>query len=356
MDKMLEYLKALKLEAKADNLRHNDWLEGFGTKQGDALKAKEQIAKDMNSQMRLGEEGNMQINANDVAVPDSVRQNELRKAGLETNVETPGLDNSQTNRIDSSRAEWAAEQAAYDAEREAARLAGVKERWLAKMAKDKEDALRNNEVVEKKIVEIEPTNDYQSMILDLEAKKAAKTEALAEAKKKGGAGSKSGTSEVLAKKAATREMNIRFDEISSNSHTRFRDFIKNNSLRGFNIRFDTLKRMVYDKWVNPATAKNPVSFDEAVNKLRKLDGTHDFKVMFPNANKNTGQLRTIEKSRLKRIEADKLEADALKILKEEEERLVRRTKDSGTTSHKYTGDQEFDIGPDGSVIPTKKKK
>jgi len=142
INKMLEYLKELRLEAKADNLKHNNALEGFGVKQGDIKHTERQVAKDMNSQMRLGEEGNMQINANDVAVPDSVRQNELRKAGLETNVETSGLDNTNTTRIANDKAEWAAEQAAYDAERKAARLAGIKERWLDRMAKDKEDALK----------------------------------------------------------------------------------------------------------------------------------------------------------------------------------------------------------------------
>ena len=345
---MLEYLKELRLEAKADNLKHNDWLEGFSVKQGDMKHTERQVAKDMNSQMRLGEEGNMQINANDVAVPDSVRQNELRKAGLETNVETSGLDNTNTTRIANDKAEWAAEQAAYDAERKAARLAGIKERWLDRMAKDKEDALRNNELVEKKIVEIEPSNDYQSMILGAESKKAAKREALANAKKKGGVGSKSGNPEVLAKKAETKAMNSLYKSTSRDSQLKYGEFVGANRLN-----YDTLLKMVYNKWVNPATVKNPVSFEGAINKLQKLDGS-DFKTIFPNANKNTGQLRTIEKNRLKRIKADKLEADALKILKEQEEQLARRTRDSGVVKREYTGNQEFDIGPDGTIIPTKK--
>lgn len=346
--KFLQYLKELKLEAKVDNLIHNDWRGAFDTKRADVLKTKGQVSKDMNSQMRLGEEGNMQIDANGVPVPDSVRQNELRKAGLETNVETSVLDNFQTTSAANSRAAWAAEQAAYDAEREAARLAGIKERWLARVAKDKEDALRNNEVVEKKIVEIEPSNDYQSMILGAESKKAAKREALANAKKKGGAGNRSGSPEVQAKIKKTAAMNKQYYSTPSETQNKFNGFAWDN---GYN--HETLRKMIFDKWVNPDLVKNPVSYEGAVNKLVKLDKS-DMKTIFPNANKNAGQLRTIEKNILKRVEADKLEADALKILKEQEEQLARRTRDSGVVKREYTGNQEFDIGPDGTIIPTKK--
>jgi len=194
---MLEYLKELKLETKADNLRHNDWLEGFGTKQGDQIHTNTQVKKDMVDQMNLPEDGAFRTDPNSgVQIPTTKFENDARMLGIERNINTPSLGNSRTS-IDNSIAEWAAEQAAYDADREAARLAGIKERWLARRA---------------------------------EAKKAAR-------------------------------------------------------LAG-----------VKERW----------------------------------------------------------KEDALKILKEKEEQLARRTKDSGAVKREYTGNQEFDIGPDGFIIPTKK--
>jgi len=322
---------------------------GSFQKRPDQINTDTQVKKDMVDQMNLPEDGAFRTDPNSgVQIPTTEFENNARRLGIERNINTPSLDNTNTTRIANSKAEWAAEQAAYDAEREAARLAGIKERWLARLAKDKEDALRNNEVVEKKIVEIEPSNDYQSMILGAESKKAAKREALANAKKKGGVGSKTRDPAVQARTKKTAAMNKQYYSTSLENQNKFNGFAWDN---GYN--HETLRKMIFDKWVNPDLVKNPVSYEGAVNKLVKLDKS-DMKAIFPNANKNAGQLRRIEKNRLKRIEADKLEKDALKILKEQEEQLARRIKDSGVVKREYTGNQEFDIGPDGTIIPTKK--
>lgn len=316
----LELLKLLAKQGKGSGYGRANVL-----KKSDANAAKSREAQDMEKNMSMGEEGNFRIDPDSgVMIPVTVDQNAARALGVETSHSTYPVNNANVTRINNSKAEWAAIEAEEVARIEAARAA----RYEA--ARD-----RYTPVDVKKSL----SDEY---VAALEAQnKPVVTPSVGTVK--GGVGSKSGNPEVLAKKAETKAMNRLYESTSRDSQLKYGEFVRDNRLN-----YDTLLKMVYNKWVNPATVKNPVSFEGAINKLQKLDGS-DFKNLFPNANKNTGQLRTIEKNRLKRIEADKLEADALKVLKEEEERRARIARDSGIAKREYTGDQKFDISKDGFI-------